>query len=327
MQLTPHLYNYHIISEYAQFTTENLIRHCSLFFIKYSETNPNIGLLVKNEIENVYKIIADGKIEELLILEWQQIEYGGELFNWEVPCIVTQGGIYKINPNEIKEFNQAFLKSTSILRLFKLLKTSSSQENFLDFINSYCFVFIFRGYIKFLNNFLEDESINVNAYEEVETFNQIVSSEDMNALNEKLKSFNFKKGKYVPSNEPELIIIRGNLEYQEKIIRIIYDRLNKVLFTCDWQDFERHFKKTLVEYKPIKWIGSQPQIVALFEGIPLNNINLFKLIGLHFFDSKNNKAYSNKQLSVVSQKNLNKKIPIISELLLEINKVNSNSSK
>lgn len=87
----------------------------------------------------------------------------------------------------------------------------------------------------------------------------------------------------IPLSESKPIILNYGAN-DEKIIEILHGELNGILIkNIDFEDFKIYFKENYTELKKLQWIGTHPEIIRLFTGLPKNpNIDIKDLQGIKF---------------------------------------------
>ena len=230
--------------------------------------------------------------------------------------------IYFFSPELINEFNSAFVNAKLKLIFWKYLKESDLDEIILfTILHSYSGLFALRFYL----NYLSKKTSFIGGYE-IEEEREKKQKEEINNIVDHLSELYKNKLSSLKDEDSEALD-ESNLfikfdypdKYHEQIIRLLYSRLNNIVFQkLSFEEFMSHFSKTNKKIKKINWIGTQPQIVTLFEGLKISNSKKYKMIESHFYDFKNKKPFKHRQLSVVSQKLSKKRMLIISDLLEEI---------
>lgn len=124
----------------------------------------------------------------------------------------------------------------------------------------------------------------------------------------------------------KLINVAGSNESKSSIINNLYHLLSdKGYIEIEINEFNLHFKDSSDSLHKIKWLGTEVQLVGLFNKLIEKKViprfyqfNYLKLITYHFVN-KNGKAFNEKQLSVSRSKLLN--IELFEEIVCIVNEL------
>jgi len=110
----------------------------------------------------------------------------------------------------------------------------------------------------------------------------------------------------------------------EQLIKLLYDNLHDEYIDDEYEQFERHFHKTQLEFQKSVWKGSEPEIAHLFKSLKDCNIIVSrdqnKLIELHFLNKKG-EPFKSKQLRVTHSKTTIENFPFINHLVKDLKKL------
>ena len=86
----------------------------------------------------------------------------------------------------------------------------------------------------------------------------------------------------------------------DKIVRLLYSKLHPSKIDISLEEFEQHFDESY-NGSQIKWVGTETEFVNLFASLKFENIDLLKILSIHFINNKN-KKFTPQQLSVSKSK-------------------------
>lgn len=255
-------------------------------FNRWLSKTSNIGYLITSEITAIEKLLFNDKLplySEIPAEEFIKVSENLYYKRSHIEVIREAYNFYVLKNNNPIEY----LNTEDILSLIKNRDQIISNKKYdiedIRFnINLKCFAIAMGRYLDYLNEL------------------------NPNELESKIEN----------QKEIPLIELDYKPEILQKVIKLIYSRIQVKLISVDYKQFERHFMKNDYPIEKIDWHGTESQIAELFSKLKLKDKRKYILISKHFYDKRNQKIYDPKQLSVAYQKK--SPVPIIDDLIGEI---------